>query len=87
LIKFSHPAITQCFDLFWYDKILPMNKKIFNTSMKVIFLFDLIKVVLALIILVPLPFLAPVLVNYKQDKKNIEDSKNHVERRNFCFDW
>ncbi len=56
--------------------------------MKVIFLFDLIKVVLALIILVPLPFLAPVLVNYKQDKKNIEDSnKNHVERRNFCFDW
>ncbi len=37
LIKFGHPAITECLDSFWYDKLLQRNDQSFNTWLKVKF--------------------------------------------------
>jgi hypothetical protein len=37
LMHFSHPAINECLDSFWYDKILRKNDQWFNTWFKVIF--------------------------------------------------
>ena len=36
LIHFSHPAITECLDSFWYDKLLRRNDQWFNSWLKVI---------------------------------------------------
>ena len=41
LIKFtSHPACQKCFDTFWYDKLLPKQKQMFNTWPKVIHFYS-----------------------------------------------
>lgn len=42
LIKFGHPAITECLDSFWYDKLLRKNEQSFNTWFKVMFYYKLI---------------------------------------------